>query len=350
MLVAGTIRSVPMDPELLSITCRLYNTAPDRLTPLSGGHYNAVYEFPLPEGCSHSRTGEGCRSGILRIGVEDCSPNQTQAMLEWVEYLAKNGAPVAAPLRSVQSNLLETVDLGAQRYTITAFEKAEGTLAETVPPCDWNDELFSSIGAAVGKFHRISKAYQPRHPAFARQHWFESYEITSAQQRLAGSTDPARLKLAGLIEKLHHLPVFPDAYGMIHDDLHFANFLVMPNGQVTIVDFDDCGYGWFSMDIAMALFDVLVLYNSMDESDCRAFASGFLSNYLSGYRQEFELSTYWQAQIPLFLKLKELCIYADLIGHLDSNRPGTWVGNFMRGRARRIADNLPYVDIPFGEF
>ncbi len=338
-----------MKPDILLQACLLFDTSPEKLTPLSGGHYNAVYEFPVPKASPLAGASGGCRTGILRIGAEDCRPNQTQAMLDWVDYLAKNGAPVTAPLRSVHSNLLESVELWGERYTVTAFAKAEGTLAETIAPGEWNDQLFSSIGAAVGKFHRISKTYPPAHPAFSRPHWFESSEIFSAQEHLQDLSDPAKVKLARLVDQLRHLPVCADAYGLIHDDLHFANFLVRPDGQVTIIDFDDCGYGWFAMDVAMALFDVLVLFNAADDKESQAFASEFFCNYLAGYRKEFELSTYWQAQIPLFLKLKELCIYADLLGHPDTNKPATWVGNFMRDRARRIADDLPYVDIPFGE-
>lgn len=35
---------------------------------------------------------------------------------------------------------------------------------------------------------------------------------------------------------------------------------VIPNKEITIFDFDDCVYGWFVMDIATLLFDILVVY------------------------------------------------------------------------------------------
>src|SRR4030042_5604443 len=101
------------------------------------------------------------------------------------------------------------------------------------------------------------------------------------------------------------------------------------------------------MDIAMALFDVLVLYNATNETENRHFAQRFIGNYLSGYRQENDLSQFWQNQLPHFLKLKELCIYATLIGHSDVALPDTWVGRFMRGRTERVANDIPYVDIDF---
>ncbi len=325
-----------MDPQLLSSACSLYCTSPDLLVPLFGGHSNAVYQFP-----------QGEKSAILRIGVEDCPREQTLGMLEWVRFLSDEGAPVTAPLPSINNRLLENLKHYGTRYTITVFEKAEGTLAENIPPLEWTDELFRSIGMAAGKLHATSKRYRPSRPNLTRPQWFDSYEIHEATDLLAASPDPAREILASLIRELKQLPTSPMDFGLIHDDLHYANFIIHPGGSVTIIDFDDCGYGWFAMDVAMALFDVLVLYNATNEMEKQHFAQRFISNYLAGYRQENDLSRFWQSQLPRFLKLKELCIYATLIGHSDVALPDSWVGQFMRDRSNRIANDLPYVDIHF---
>jgi amicoumacin kinase len=339
-----------MDPSLLKIACNLYNTSPDELIPQSGGHTNAVYQFPLTPTSQPSRSGEvidGDQYGILRIGAEDCPFNQTMGMLEWVSYLAQHGAPVSAPLRSINNHLMERVSHYGTVYNLTVFEKAEGILAENIPVSEWSPELFQSIGKAAGKLHRISAEYKPSHPSRTRPQWFDSYEIHDATQKLAATTDPTREKLSNLIVELQQLPRTDADFGLLHEDLHYANFLIHPGGEVTIIDFDDCSYGWYAMDVAMALFDVLVLYDAGSEEENQGFACQFFSSYLAGYRQEKNLPIFWQAQIPKFLKLKELCIYADLIGHADISQPDSWVGRFMRQRSTRIAGDLPYVDIDF---
>jgi Ser/Thr protein kinase RdoA (MazF antagonist) len=233
------------------------------------------------------------------------------------------------------------------RYTLTVFEKAEGRLAENILPSEWSNDMFRSIGQAVGKFHRISATYHPDRHAPTRPKWFDGYEIHNAVEKLGNSTDPARDKLACLIRDLQRLPMTAPDFGLIHDDLHFANFLIHSDHTVTIIDFDDCAYGWFAMDVAMALFDVLVLYNPTSDKDGQQFTRIFLSSYLEGYRQEYDLPILWQNQIPKFLKLKELCIYADLIDLTDPALPDSWVGRFMCNRAARIAEDAPYVDIDF---
>jgi Ser/Thr protein kinase RdoA (MazF antagonist) len=336
-----------MHPHLLSLACQLYATTPDLLIPLSGGHSNAVYKFPLQKTSQVFNPCEALKFGVLRIGVQDCPAEQTLGMLEWARFLHDHGAPVTAPLPSTNHHLLEHLEFEGAHYIITAFQNSEGTLAENIPPSEWTDHLFCSIGRAAGKFHRISLGYTPSSPTLTRPMWFDSYEIVEASTLLASSRDPAREKLAALVESLKLLPADPSDFGLIHDDLHFANFLIQADGMISIIDFDDCVYSWFAMDVAMALFDILVLYDPASEVDKQAFARRFLSNYLVGYRAEKEMSQSWLEQIPRFLKLKELCIYATLIGHAEIAQPGSWVERFMRDRSARITGDVPYVDIDF---
>ena len=44
----------------------------------------------------------------------------------------------------------------------------------------------------------------------------------------------------------------PDAYGMIHSDLYPENVLFKA-GRALPIDFEDCGYGYWMWDIAIAL-------------------------------------------------------------------------------------------------
>ena len=334
-----------MDPSLLALACHLYRTAPEFATPLAGGHYNVTYRFPLPWTPAESE--EGVPYGVLRIGEEDCPAMQTLGMLEWARFMSEHGAPVAAPLSSIQGNLLERLEQGGKAYTITAFVEANGVLAERIPPEAWTDDLFRAIGQAAGKMHAISKGYHPSNPALTRPQWFDSDEIHEATARLAIADAAASYRLKAQTGELRRLPVEPNGYGLIHSDLHFANFLVQPGGRVTIIDFDDCQYGWFVMDVAMALFDVLVLYHASTKAESQVFARQFMQHYLAGYRSENSLDPFWLGQIQHFLKLKELCIYAPLIAHPDISLPDSWVGRFMTGRAERIANDVPYVDIDF---
>ena len=140
--VFDTILPSPMDSHLLSIACQLYATSPDLLIPLSGGHYNAVYKYPLQKTSQDTTTSVAMDFGVLRIGVQDCPIEQTLGMLEWARFLNEHGAPVTAPLLSTEGHLLESIEFDGTNYTLTAFQNAEGTLAENIPSSEWTDDLF----------------------------------------------------------------------------------------------------------------------------------------------------------------------------------------------------------------
>ncbi|HEY0187907.1 MAG TPA: phosphotransferase [Cellulomonas sp.] len=44
----------------------------------------------------------------------------------------------------------------------------------------------------------------------------------------------------------------PDAWGLVHADLRGGN-LLLDGPDLTVIDFDDCGFSWFTLDLAAAL-------------------------------------------------------------------------------------------------
>jgi Ser/Thr protein kinase RdoA (MazF antagonist) len=96
------------------------------------------------------------------------------------------------------------------------------------------------------------------------------------------------------------------------------------------------------MDVAMLLFDVLVVYSDQERE---RLGARFLEELLQGYREKKALSAFWVAQLPYFLKLVEIGVYAMLAQHYDrATCQDAWVNKFMPDRARRIRDDVPYVD------
>lgn len=46
---------------------------------------------------------------------------------------------------------------------------------------------------------------------------------------------------------------FPERLGLIHADMHFGNFLVKKGGEISAIDFDDCGFGFYVYELAVPL-------------------------------------------------------------------------------------------------
>jgi Ser/Thr protein kinase RdoA (MazF antagonist) len=148
------------------------------------------------------------------------------------------------------------------------------------------------------------------------------------------------------MDHLHTLPRDPQSYGLIHFDAHTSNLFVDDHTDppiITLFDFDDCAYSWFANDIAIVLFYAISTAKNPPEA-----TQNFMIPFLRGYRRENRLDPAWLAEIPHFLKLREVDLYAMIHRSLG---PGPyddlWVAHFMDGRKQRLAAGLPYVAFDF---
>jgi Ser/Thr protein kinase RdoA (MazF antagonist) len=75
------------------------------------------------------------------------------------------------------------------------------------------------------------------------------------------------------------------------------------------------------------------------------FIERFSGHFLNGYSQENRLDPSWLAEIPHFLKLREIDLYAQIhfaFGRFE-NVADPWCQNYLRGRKRKIEENIPYI-------
>lgn len=307
-----------------------YGIDADKISLLDGFE-SYMYEFEQDGG-----------SYILRIGhsirrTEDL----IHAEVDWINYLAANGTTVARAVASRKGQLVESIDDGEGGWFLaTAFTRAPGR-----PPVrdDWTPVMFETYGRLIGRMHALSKDYEPGNPAWMRPHMDEPIMLDSEQWlppsevRVLERLRRIRKQMAGLRRDDR------DAYGLIHQDAHGGNFFIADDGTITLFDFDDCVYGWFVYDIAMVIF-----YAAMGREDMGAFTQHFLTHFFRGYRMENRLDPVWLREIPLFLSLREVDLYAVIHRSFDvATLDDPWCVRFMSGRRPRIENAVPFVDFDF---
>jgi Ser/Thr protein kinase RdoA (MazF antagonist) len=325
-----------MNPNILERAAALYGTSPERFRPLSGGNFSHVYEY-----------GRGNQACILRITPpdEEIDAGAMHAILEWVAFLADHGAPVSSPILSEDRHLLEKIEEYGKIYLVVSFEKAKGILAEDLPVESWDEFLVRKLGVAAGRMHAIAREYLPTGESLRRPDWDQANNCYHPGETLENTQAGVQEKRSKILESIRELPKDAAGYGMIHADFHGGNFFVDLESQaITVFDFDDCCYGWYAMDIAMSLFDFLVLHPGEDP---QRFGTWFLENYLLGYSLENRLSPFWIERLPLFLKVLETGVYTQVYRYYDASRPESWIGKFMPGRKERIEGDFPYADLDF---
>lgn len=82
-------------------------------------------------------------------------------------------------------------------------------------------------------------------------------------------------------------------YGLIHSDLNINNILVK-GSKVKVLDFDDCGYGWFLYDLATA---VLEYDDTLDI---------MIQSWLQGYQTVRKLSKRDLMEVDTFVVLRKI--------------------------------------------
>jgi Ser/Thr protein kinase RdoA (MazF antagonist) len=324
-----------MDPKItsrfhdgiLQTAMQRYNISAGQIELLDGFE-SFIYKFWRPDG-----------KFILRIGhSERRSPDMIQGEVDWINYLADNGVSVARAVHSENGKLVEAVWDGQDgEFLCTAFIHALGQEARRD---QLNDRLFRNYGRLIGRMHALSKTYQVSHPAWKRYTW-DSQVNNTAERHMPEKETLALEKYRAVLAHLRSLPCDVDSFGMIHQDAHSGNFFVDDDDNLTLFDFDDCVYGHFIYDIAMVLF-----YTTSGEPDPAEFTGLFMPVFLSGYREENSLDPAWLAEMPWFLKLREIDLFAAIhFSFEDGDHPDhPWCRWYMTGRRERIGQDIPFIN------
>ncbi|MEO8012161.1 MAG: phosphotransferase, partial [Dokdonella sp.] len=288
-----------------------------------------IYEFERDSG-----------SYILRISYSSRrSESLVHGEVDWINYLADGGVSAARAVLSNSGKLVEAIDdQQGGAFLVTAFVKAPGQA-----PWDlWTPELYESYGEIVGRIHALSKSYQPGQAAWRRPEWDDDL-FEFVDRYLPDSESMAKKKYRDACDHVNTLAKDRDSYGLIHQDAHGSNFFVDETGQITLFDFDECAYNWFINEIAIVLF-----YIVQSAVDWRAFTAEFMAHFLRGYVRACPLDAAWLKEIPYFLKIREIELYAVMHRDFDvDNIDDEWCARFMHDRKSRIEHDVPFIDFDF---
>ena len=175
---------------------------------------------------------------------------------------------------------------------------------------------YRRLGEVAARIHRHSRGWR-KPEGFTRLRW--DLEETIGDRPNWGpfseapglKPDGARLlsELADAVRsRLQNYGRGPDRFGLIHADLRLANILIH-RGETRVIDFDDCGYGWYLYDLATALW---TLEERPDFED-------LIAVWLQGYRQVLPFSEADEAEIMTFCMLRRLTVIGWIASHSETD-------------------------------
>lgn len=284
-----------------------------------GGYENALYRSTRPQGRVIRITHTSRRS----VGL-------VAAEFSYLEHLADHGVPVVAPIRSNDGLVAEEMTTeDGETVVVACMTEAEGRFRARN---EWSDREITAYGSVLGRLHAAAARYQPL-AGVERPGWTDPvFDIgfqPSADPDLAERWDVVRATAA------NH-PAGAEAL-LIHQDAHLGNLFITDRGGITLFDFDDCGYGTRTHDVAIALFYWVWKLPTGRDSE----AQRFLELFLTGYRRFGALPIGWEEGADHIMKVREFELYylLSMEGPLAESDAG-----FMHDRRRRVLEGVPFLD------
>jgi Ser/Thr protein kinase RdoA (MazF antagonist) len=246
----------------------------------------------------------------LRISTRDYS--YIAAEIDWMMFLKDS---VKAPILFKSNNdiLIETFHNNGKSYVICVFYELSGVFWDKNNPSLWNEAVFINWGNTMGKMHRMTKNYQPSDGLLKRPRFEDNLVPLEPYKNIPSVYE----KMALIQNEISKLPHDVDSYGLIHSDMHQQNFLIN-NYDISVLDFDDCKYGFFAMDIGIALYHAIWWGLPEDDSLKNHYASKIINNFLYGYKAENVLSELQLKRVFIFMLHRQINA---LRWHLEYYKP-----------------------------
>lgn len=240
-------------------------------------------------------------------------PDEIGSELGWIAALrAESVLRTPAPLHTRGGSLIVNFEHGQESRQVVAFEFMAGR--EPNASGDLRGG-FRELGELTACLHVHARQWR-RPPDFRRKTW--NFETTLGARphwgewrKALGLTNEGEAVLERCVERLRgQLQAYgesPDRFGLIHADLRLANLLV-DDERLAVIDFDDCGLGWYFYDFAAAI--------SFIETSPQIPA--LQRAWLEGYRRVLALSAADEAAMPMFVMLRRLLLTAWIASHAET--------------------------------
>lgn len=313
---------VAADRDVAERALAEYDLAPDSALQLLNLSENATYAV------EDAATGT---QSILRVHRQNYHlAHQIGSELDWIDAL-RDDSDITVPtvLPAADGRRVVTVNVNGTDRHVVHFAMVAGAEPdeETVTVDD-----FHTLGQITAALHTHSHAWA-RPAGFSRFAWDWAHSLGDAgrwgrwQDADGVGADEHRLLTRAeqlLRDRLEGYGTGPGQFGLIHADLRLANLLVDATGsssKITVIDFDDCGFGWFFYDFGTAV--------SFIEDD--PALPEWQDSWLAGYRAHRPVAAADEEMLPSFVLLRRLMLLAWMGTHSHSKESRTKAITYAHG-------------------
>lgn len=265
-----------------------------------------------------------------------------ESELLWLDALRNEGLQVPEALFDAQGERVQALPLaeGGLRYAVI-FHWVVGEM----PTNSIDPHAFQPLGRITAQLHQHSQRWQ-RPEGFSRIIW-DHHAMVGAEGHWGNWREAPGLQaddIALIDEALEligtEVAIFgksPARYGLIHADLRLTN-LLLHRGETRVIDFDDCGMGWYLHDLAAAI--------SFEEHHPNAAA--WIDHWLTGYEQVAHFSDAELALLPSLVMQRRIQMTAWVASHAQTEMARSLDADWMQHTVRLCRRYLNAGALPVG--
>jgi len=260
----------------------------------------------------------GKPSTILRINRPGYHTEKIlEGEISWIKaLLEKNAVGTASPIPGLDGKYIQQIshedyiqDLNCAMFDFLSGKAPEENEASLVIEFEKLGEVTARLHAHTKSWHKSSALHRPHwdfehmmgnSPRWGR--WQDGFYVTPDRAAVFGRVVTVMKK------RLAAYGMNKDRYGLIHADLRLANLLV-DEGKVKVIDFDDCGFGWYMYDLGSAL--------SFMEHE--PYVPQLVASWIKGYTKVAPISREEREEIPTFIMLRRMILVAWLGSHHETD-------------------------------
>ncbi len=301
-------QQLPLLLELAEAATALYALPHGLEVKLLNLSENATYKVEAPQG----------QRWALRIHRDGYhSKSAIASELAWLIDLRATGVVTTpAPVKGRDGEMIQQLGHGRmpQPRNIVLFDwetGAEPGIGENLTG------PFEVLGEVTARMHLHARTWKPPSD-FTRLTWdFETslgdHNPHWGRWRDGMGVDAEKRKLFGRTVDLigRRLAAYgkgPERFGLVHCDLRLAN-LMIDGKAVKVIDFDDCGFGWYMYDAATPV--------SFYEHE--PHVPELIECWKAGYARVIALAKDDAAEIPTFVMLRRLLLVAWIGSHNETD-------------------------------
>ena len=288
------------------------------------------------------RIDAGSQSYALRIHRSRYHQKQDiESELAWLDALDRDlGIHVPRPVSSERGERVLTLIApdGTHRHAVL-FRWMEGTM----PTTDVEPQSFQRLGEITARLHQHSRNWL-RPEGFHRiiwnhetmvgsnAHWGDWHDVPGLSPEDVSTIETAVRRID---EQMDAFGKSPERYGLIHADLRLTN-LLLHDGDTRVIDFDDCGLGWFMHDLAAAI--------SFEEH--HPGAPEWIRNWLEGYERVTPIGDEERSLIPAFITQRRIQMTSWVGSHSQTAMARSlgpeWLGHTVRLCCEFLNSSTPW--------